>query len=317
MSNPYLTMYGYDESGDSMEHAWLNKAKEKEYNHQYYLRNRNRLLAEKRKMNNEYARAGQNQQNYQRNINAMQAPGNYNNKYRNAASVFQKEQKDIYDDLKRNEAYNRSHAGEGGYEGALKRKALHDKIKNAYKQQTGLVGYTIGKSKELDRKQGVARGQAMNAYNAEVARQRKGLRDNNTRAANAGMELGRLSGKVRANAQAESRAKIAEANTLPKRLKREARKLSYKVGAPIDRAARKLKDKATEVVGKAKAAYEKARNQLRALRGAGGAGAVVGNAAYKAKQAALNRAKELYQKAKDKVKKYASDAYNKITGRNS
>lgn len=315
MSNPYLTMYGYDNSGNTLEHAWLNKAKEKEYNHKYYLMNRDRLLARQKKLNNEYSRAGQNQQNYQKNINAMQAPGNYNNKYRNAANVFYKEQTDIYDDLKKNEAYNRAHSGEGGYEGALKRKAIHDKLKNAYEQQSHLSRYAGNKGNELDRKQDVARGQAMNAYNAEMARQRKGLRDNNTRAANAGMELSKNRSAIRANAQAEARAKMAENNSLPNRLKQEARKLSYKVGAPIARATSKLRDKAKDIMGKAKAALEKAKNQFRAWRGAGGVGATVGNAAYEAKQKVVQRAKELYEKAKNKVKELYDKAKSRITGK--
>lgn len=284
MSNPYLTMYGYDESGDSMEHAWLNKAKEKEYNHQYYLRNRNRLLAEKRKMR------GPSTDTSGRNNLQSQADTMYD-RYRQASYDRQRQEH-------ANRSYFRNFNGspEERAAQAYKRKAVLDVTRGHESRNKEAYEKLQGQVDALKRKQSVAQGQAQNAYNEAVARQRKAIRD---------------------NAQAESRAKIAEANTLPNRLKREARKLSYKVGAPIDRAARKLKDKATEVMGKAKAAYEKARNQLRALRGAGGAGAVAGNAVYKAKQAALNRAKELYQKAKDKVKKYASDAYNKITGRNS
>ena len=284
MSNPYLTMYGYDESGDSMEHAWLNKAKEKEYNHQYYLRNRNRLLAEKRKMRGPSIDTGS------RNNLQSQADKVYD-RYRQAS--YNRHQQELA-----NQSYFRNFKGtpEERAAQAYKRKSMLDAVRGHESRNKEGYEKLQGQVDALKRKQQVAQGQAQNAYDAAVARQRKAIRD---------------------NAQAESRAKIAEANTLPNKLKRKARALSYKVGTPINRAATKLKEKATAVMDKAKAAYEKARNQVRALRGAGGVGAIASNAVYKAKQAALNRAKDLYEKAKAKVKKYASDAYNEITGRNS
>ena len=296
MSNPYLTMYGYDESGDSMEHAWLNKAKEKEYNHQYYLRNRNRLLAEKRRMRGPskegYYRLGDergavNKQISENERNARRASSSTANNLLGTAgrlAAYTANPANIVKDV--NYMFG-GHKRKTNYETMVldpvkEARRDADRARDLREQNAKLRAYDKSLA-DRQRKVNVARGQAQNAYNEAVARQRKAIRQ---------------------NAQEEARAKIAEANTFPNRLKREARKLSYKVGTPIARSTEKLRKKATEVMDKAKAAFEKAKNKYRAIRGAGGVGAAAGNAA----KAAMNRAKELYQKAKDKVKKYSTNA---------
>ena len=263
MSNPYLTMYG-----DTLEHAWGNKAKEKEYNHQYYMRNRARLLARQRKLNG--------------------------NQPEISDATYQKFE-DEHDRITNQMADN---------------KARMDKAVGIAKNFASPgMGYT---HEDRDRANRNARN-AVNAYNAtkraydNYVRRARAIDANNAAAQNAyAAEQARIRTGLRSNARAEAAEKIAANNTVGAKIQRGARAAAYKVAGTAERAARRatraiknsaVGKKAAEIADRAKKAFEQAKLKFRAAKGAGGDLSGKLRAAY-------DRAKELYQKAKGKVNQY-------------
>lgn len=298
MSNPYLTMYG-----DTLSHAWENKAKEKAYNHQYYMRNRERLLAQRKALSpvrNIAPRGVASGESIGRMMAATSARGNIeaqklNEKAANASRMIGERDSSQMDQVNALRRARQNYQNRADF-ARNKASVVNQYVSNAIREAND--------QREARRRRALAGAQQ--AYDTEQANIRKNALN---RRASAGAqqardaELARIRTGTRSKARAEAAEKIAANNTIGAKIQRGARAAAYKVAGTAERAARRatraiknsaVGKKAAEIADRAKKAFEQAKLKFRAAKGAGGDLSGKARAAY-------DRAKELYQKAKDKV----------------